>query len=333
MSHLIKERDIQAGLSQAWHGLTTLEQVITRENSMPYEVVECPIFYKKPNPAIGESEYIEDEEFKILLANDDWLPVSQPYASSYTPSSIAMFWEIIRKGMGDTPYVIHSAGSVDNRGKIFASLKVSEGFEVAGRKFDDYITILDSFDKSMSLTAKYTNICTVCNNTFMATLGSGQTIGKAKHSQMLELNVSRLTDAIDQFAGTSNLFKAMLQHASEKPCSKDEAKAWSAGIHGRNMDRGSNGLTQKAARIGELFESGKGNVGQTRLDAFQAFTEFETHESSNRKEAGAQAYASTWGASAAAKTIAATRFVEDWDKNVKLGTRLLEDKSAMVLAG
>jgi hypothetical protein len=332
MAHLIKERDIQAGLSQAWHNLTTICDDVKQENSMPFEVVESPICYRKPEVdefGIVRDVYVEDPEFKILLANDDWLPVGDPYGQSYQPSSIAMFWEVIKKGMGQTPYQIVSAGTVDNRRKLFASLKVTEGFEVAGRKFDDFITVLDSFDKSTALTAKYLNFCTVCNNTFMASLVKGREIGKAKHTQMLEVNVERLINAIDGFAGTSNLFQAMLTRAYTMSCSKDEAKAWAAGIQGRNMDKGTNALVQKAARIGELFESGRGNEGRTRLDAFQALTEFETHESSNRKEASAQNYTSNWGASALTKSIAAERFEADWDSNVKRGGRLLENVVAL----
>lgn len=333
MAHLIQERDIQAGLEQAWHNLTTIVSEVNQENSMPFDVVESPIYYKRQKKdyfGVTKDIYIEDPEFKILLANDDWLPIGDPYGTSYQPSSIKMFWEVIQKGMGQTPYQIVSAGTVDNRRKIFASLKVTEGFEVAGRKFDDFITVLDSFDKSTALTAKYLNFCTVCNNTFMASMVSGVEIGKAKHTQMLEVNVSRLIDAIDGFAGTSNMFKSMLQRAHDTQCSRDEAKAWAAGIHGRNMDKGTNALVQKAARIGELFDSGRGNEGRTRLDAFQALTEFETHESSNRKEAGAQNYTSNWGASASTKTIAAQRFEQDWENNVKRGTKLLE--SAVSLA-
>jgi len=328
MAHLIQERDIQSGIEQAWHHKTSINEVVTRENSMPFEVVESPILYKKKEmdqlTGLEHDVLVEDPEYKILLASDDWLPVGQPYGSSYCPSSIEMFWEVLRQGMGETKYQIVSAGTVDNRQKIFASIKVTEGFEVAGREFKDYITILDSFDKTTALTAKYLNFCTVCNNTFMASLSTGTEIGKAKHTKMLEINVEKLISAIDGFAGTSNMFKQMLQMAHEKPCSKDEAKAWAAGIQGRNMTKGTNGLVQKAARVGELFESGRGNEGKTRLDAFQALTEFETHESSNRKESGSQSYTSNWGASSATKQLAASRFEAEWNSNVKKGASLLE---------
>jgi hypothetical protein len=58
-------------------------------------------------------------------------------------------------------------------------------------------------------------------------------------------------------------------------------------------------------------------------------TEFETHESSNRKDPDAQSYTSNWGASASTKTLAATRFEIDWDANVRRGEKLLNSEMAL----
>jgi hypothetical protein len=154
-------------------------------------------------------------------------------------------------------------------------------------------------------------------------LRSGTEIGKAKHTAMLEFNVQRLLDAIDQFIGTSAQFQAMLKEADDTACTRDEARAWITGIQGRNMDTLSNGLKQKTARIVELFDNGRGNQGRTRLDAFSSVTEFETHESTNRKGENAQYYTSEFGSSAQVKTLVASRFREDWERNVSHGEKLL----------
>ncbi len=335
MSHLIEKRDIQAGLSQAWHNLTTIVDTVTRENSMPFEVVESPIYYQVKQPdeyGIIRDVFVQDPEFKTLLASDDFLPVGQPYGSSYCPTSIEMFWKVIEKGMGDTPYQIISAGTVDNRQKVFASLKVTDGFRIGDREFKDYITLLDSFDKSTSLTAKYSNVCVVCANTFAAAMGAGQVIGKTKHTMMIEVNAQRLIDAIDAFAGTSATFKGLLQEAYQTPCSRDEARAWLTGIEGRNIKELTNGMKQKTARMVELFETGRGNEGRTRLDAFSALTDFHSNESTNRKGDNAQYMTSEWGASAQVKTLAVSRFKEDWDGYVKHGEKLLLADKAILPA-
>lgn len=331
----ITERDRQVGKSQAWHKSTIIEQgEITREIAHPFEIIESPVYYKTTTPdqyGINRDSYIESPSYKQLIASDDFLPIGDPYGDSYSPSSIEAFWEIIRKGLGDTPYEIVSAGTVDNRCKVFASIKVSEGFRVGDREFKDFITLLDSYDKSTSLQARYSNICVVCANTFAAVMGDGSTIGKAKHTQMIELNIKRLIDAIDSFAGTSASFQGMLKDAYEKPCSRDEARAWIMGIEARNAKEITNGMLQKTARIVELFDGGKGNEGRNRLDAFSAVTDFHSNESTNRKGENSQFYTSEFGSSAQVKNMVARTFEQEWDSNVKRGSEMLE-KNKVALA-
>jgi len=335
MSAGLTERDMQTGLEQAWHGETNIVLEVTRDNSMPYEIIEAPIQYKVEAEVDGfpVEKIIEDPQYKRLIASDDLKPIGEPFAKSYCPSSISTFWEIIRKGMGETPYKVVSAGTVDDRCKLFASIKVSDGFTIGEREFKDYITLIDSFDKTTSLQARYSSICVVCANTYAMVMNSGSQIGKAKHTALIEMNIGRLTDAIAAFAGTSAANKVMLQKAYQTECSRDEARAWITGLEGRNATASglTNGMLQKTARMVELFEQGRGNEGRTRLDAFSAVTDFHSNESTNRKGDGAQRYTSEWGASAQVKNLVATRFEQDWDSNVKRGSGMLETHK-MVLA-
>lgn len=332
----LTERDIQAAKSQAWHGRTTIVDEVTRENAMPFEIIEAPIYYKlvqeDPITGFAKDVMIESPEFKQLIASDDLKPIAEPYGPSYHPSTVETFWKVIEKGMGEAPFEIVSAGTVDGRCKLFASLKLNEGFRVGDREFKDYITVIDSYDKSTSFQTRYSNVCVVCANTFAAAMHAGQTVGKAKHTLNLDENIERLIIAMRNFIGTSAAYQASLQEAYETTCSQDEARAWLTGIEGRNTDALSNGLKQKIARMMELFNSGRGNEGRTRLDAFSALTEFHSHESSNRKGEGAQYYSSEWGTSAQVKTLAAQRLKTDWDRNVKHGSRLLEDDKVALTA-
>ena len=335
MSAGITERDQQHGLSQAWHGQSKIREVVTLEEALPFDVMEAVVCHKfsKPDDTGLIREFInEDTTFKRLVATDDWLPIGEPYGPSYNPSSVKLFKSIVAKAFEDVPHRIVSAGSVDDRCKLFCSIQTTEGFRIGDHEFKDYISILDSFDKSTSLTARYSNICCVCANTVAMALKAGTEIGKAKHTAMLELNVQRLLDAIDAFVGTSAQFQAMLKEADQTVCVRDEARAWLTGIAGRNSDSMTNGLKQKTARMVELFDNGKGNAGRTRLDAFSAITEFETHESTNRKGQTAQYYTSEFGASAQTKNFVAGRFREDWQKHVKHGERLLNENKDLLPA-
>ena len=328
----ITERDRQVGLENAWHKETIIRPIVTLEEALPFDVMEAVVCHKfsKPDDTGLITEFInEDSSFKRLVATDDWLPVGEPYGPSYNPASVKLFKSIVAKAFEDVPHRIVSAGSVDDRCKLFCSIQTTDGFRIGDREFKDYISILDSFDKSTSLTARYSNICCVCSNTVAMALKAGTEIGKAKHTAMLELNVQRLLDAIDAFVGTSAQFQSMLQQAHETPCSRDEARAWLTGIAGRNADRMTNGLLQKTARMVELFDNGKGNEGRTRLDVFSALTEFETHESSNRKGDNAQYYTSNFGSSAQTKSFVAQGFAREWQSNVLKGERLLDREVAL----
>lgn len=335
MAANITERDRQCSKEQAWHGLTTIVDIVTKENSMSFDVIESPIYYKvqKPHdsiPDFTQDVMIESPEFKQLIANDDFLPIGEPYGASYHPSTVETFWNVIAKGMEEVPFEIVSAGTVENRCKLFASLKVTDGFRIGDRQFSDYITVIDSYDKSTSFQTRYSNICVFCSNTFQAAMHAGTAVGKAKHTLNLDVNIERLIVAMRNFLGTSKVYQEVLQNASDTICLADEARAWLTGIEGRNTDAMSNGLKQKSARMMELFVGGRGNTGATRLDAFSALTEFHSHESSNRKGEGSQYHSSEWGTSAQVKTLAVSGLECDWNRHRKHGERLLnEDKSLL----
>ncbi len=335
MAHNIQTRDIQVSQTQAWHGLTTIREVVSRQEAHPYELIESPILYRVPDKERPwlDGTLVEHPKFKQLLADDDHLPVGDPYnKDTYTPSSIKAFWSILEKGMGDAPYKVISAGSVNDRRNIFASIKVSEGFRVGDREVKDHISLIDSFDGSTSITALYSSIVVVCENTLRMALNSGKAIGKARHTKMLDLNIQRIIDALDAFSGTSAAFEAMMRKADETPCSRDEARAWYVGMEAVADGGLTNGLKQKTARMVELFDGGLGNSGRTRLDAFSGYTQFHTRESSRGDDKQRQMLSSEWGSSARAKASAATTFERDWTKLVSRGTNLMESDKEPVLA-
>lgn len=327
MSAGITERDRQTGLEQAWHGETHIVEKVTKENSMPYEVIESPIYYKVPDEVLGieqgESDYIVSPNMKQLIASDDFLPIGQPYGKSYQPTSIGTFWNVIEKGLQGIDYEVVSAGSVDSRGKIFASLKLHGGFNVGDREFKDYITVVDSFDKTTAFKVLYTNVCVVCANTYAMALNAGGEVGRAKHTVNVEDNIHRLIGSIKSFMNTSAVNHKKLQEAHQTPCENDEARSFLMGLETRTSTNITNGMVQKNARMMELFNHGKGNQGKTRLDAFSAYTEFHTHESSNRKGKGSQSYTSEWGSSARLKAVAFDALNNNWDNTVKSGEVVL----------
>jgi len=323
MSHEIESRDIQCGLENAWHNLTTVANPVTREIAHPFEVKPWNIQAVDPNTL----RIVPLDNNKILLASDDQLPIGLPYQDSYVPNTIANFWKTLDEGMDGAPFEVVSAGSIRNRAQIFVSIRITDGFKIGDREFKDYITLMDSFDKSMAFTCLYSNVCVVCANTFSAAMRDGKAIGRAKHSKGFDGNTNRLVQAIDMFAGYSARFNALLSEANKTLVEEAEARCWIAGV---NCEKAM-GLSdlQKVARMTELFRFGKGNAGSTRLDAFSGVTDFHSHESVRSTEANAQWMASEFGTSRLIKGRALDG-LEKWDQFHDRGRGLLKDAGALI---
>lgn len=324
MAHNITARDIQAGLENAWHRKTKILEHIGRDDCMPWEIEECPMFIER---TIFNEDGIDVQhlptESKQLIASDDGLPISTPYETTYHPSSVAAFWATIEEGLKGVDYKVVSAGTVENREKLFASVKVTDGFRIKDREYKDYITFLDSFNRTMAFQVRYTNVCVVCSNTFAMAMQSGEEVGSAKHTFNLGTNVERLIKSLQAFTSTSKSIEELFSRAEATACSNDEAKAWFTGVIANEEKGLTNAAKQKTARLSELFVRGAGQEGRTRLDALQAVTEFHTHESSNRKNGGHQYYTSEFGTSATVKGRVVQTFEHAWVDTVKKGEKLL----------
>lgn len=325
MAANLEARDVQVGIKQAWHNMTNVVDIVTKELAHPFEVVPCTILAQYP----GEDIPLSIGGNKILIASDDKLPVGSAYQDTYVPNSIANFWRTIEEGLGDTPYKVVSAGSVYDRKWIFASISLNDGFMIGGREFKDFINVQDSFDKSMSFGVTYSNTCVVCSNTFQAALRSGKVIGKARHSKGFDQNIQRLIDALDTFAGTSAYFNNLLTAADQIETDEKEARCWIAGVNCGMQKTLERADLQRIARMTELFRHGKGNEGRTRLDAFSGITEFHTHESTRLTESGAQWMTSEFGNSAKVKQTALAA-LDDWSSCTDRGMKLLDKAGALI---
>ena len=328
MSHGLTERDIQAGIEDAWHKKTHVVDTVTRFNSMPWDVVPSPVFTYDPKSDNPE-DLIEIPKTHILMANDDGLPVGQPYADTYCPSTVDKFWSIIDKSLSGIKHKVVSAGSIFNRQRIFASIKLTDSFYVGDREFKDYLTIMDSFDKSTSLQCKYNNVCVVCANTFAVSMNTGKKVGRVKHTKNLQSGIEGLIESIQGFTHQSEIVKRNLAKYHQRKVGNDEARAWFTAIESGNLKEVTNGAKQKVARLMELYESGRGNQGETQLDVLSAYTEFYTHESSNRKEEGSQYIASEWGTSATKKSQVFSSFEANFDKLVSKGDEILQNEKML----
>ncbi len=248
--------------------------------------------------------------FKILTGNDDNLPIGRPYAKTYTPVTNQQFLNMIAEAIsGVKGAVVETVGSVCDRGRVFVSISIKgmDKFTIGKREFQDYLNFGNGHDQSCAVWANSSNICTVCANTFGMNLDEASV--KVKHSKDVVARLENIVEIIDAYAGTQAKFKAEFERLMNEDMKVDEARNLFAGwmirssAGNESKDLGPKTLT-KVNRLTELFETGKGNSGENRADAFSAVTDFYTHESTRAqgRNVARQMFSSDFGMGRAAKT-------------------------------
>jgi len=278
MAHKINKRDIQTGLTQAWHGKTNLVEKITRENSgIVYPMSKQPLLL--PNKT-------ETEHFAIV-SDDDGLPIGNPVKKGYKLITNEQMLDIIDKTIAGTSHQIVSIGSVSNREKVFASIKVSDDFIAAGRKTENTLNILWGHGGVFSVMGRSSFTVVVCANTFqMALVTGGKDFAfRMKHTGNAVLKLDNFSEALDSHYGVVAEFRAAMEEFSNTSISKVDAKRAIAGFLVEDeklnqMQKLPTRTTNVIERVNQLFTGGPGNKGENLADLFNGFTDYYTHESS-----------------------------------------------------
>ena len=281
MAHNITERDVQVGLSQAWHGLTDVVDVIDpKDNYLTrWDVERHPLHY------INEDGDAIQTDYGILRATDDGEAVGKPMSPHYKHVTNEQFMDLVSDAMKQLPKAkLESIGSVGNRGKVFATVSLADNkeYKVGDRTFQDFLNFGNSHDQSSRLWVNNTNLCTVCENTFNFNLNNKNgMVGSAVHRGDVELKVADLGDLVKEFLGVQEDFKAKFQKLLKKKLDKDNASRLFTGFLMRNNPR--EGLSTRCLntidQLNTLFVKGAGNRGENYADAFSAVTDYYTHNS------------------------------------------------------
>ncbi len=302
MSHGITKRDRQEGRSVAWHNLTKIKADLDLSNNW---LTEWDINQRQLQ-LDGT-----DIPFKILTGTDDGQIIGKPFAGSYTPVTNKQFLDMIQEAIsGIKGVVVESVGSVNNRGRVFVSISIKgmDKYVIGKREFNDYLSFGNGHDQTCAVWANASNICTVCDNTFQMNLnGDNEVKCKVKHSKDVVARLDNIIEIIDAYCGTQAKFKAEFERLLNEPMKVDNARNLYAGWfirsnNGEGTDLGPKTL-KKVNRVTELFESGRGNTGSNRADAFSAITDFYSHESvrNSSKNITRQVFSSEFGIGRMAK--------------------------------
>jgi hypothetical protein len=187
---------------------------------------------------------------------------------------------------------IVSTGSVRARNLVFLSIEIEEAksYVVDGREFKNFLSLLNSFDKSCRVTIKDSSICVVCSNTFHAVLNddAGAMAVSVTHKKNMENALSEVPKMLEAAIKNRASMLKRLKYWASFPVGLVDAENIFAAFIGQ-ADEGEEVKTIKTRsaniveRLAYLFAKGKGNKGETALDLFQAATEYYTHENAGKR--------------------------------------------------
>ena len=236
MGHNITNRDQQHGLKQAWHRLTRVKEKIDPNDNYltSWDVERRTLSFEVDGEDV-------DSGFDILVGSDDEQLIGKPMSKAYKEISNESFMDLVSDAMNRLPKAkLESVGSVSNRGKVFATISLSDhkDYNIGDRKFQDFLNFGNAHDQSSRLWINNTNICTVCENTFNFNLRSNEgLVGSAVHRGDVELKLADLTVLVDEFLGTQEDFKTKFDKLLQRRIDLEKAQQLYTGFLTRNNPR------------------------------------------------------------------------------------------------
>jgi len=190
----------------------------------------------------------------------------------------------------DYGFELETAGAIEGGKKIWVLAKSPDKFLVGDDKIQPYAFLYTSHDGSAGNTFRDTAVRIVCKNTLDIALDSKSTAKYAlKHTRNIKENVNQLTDRLSESKG--NIIKAIdgMNRMVEYEINRNELDLYlessvpylktrhkesvpEMGIFTRNYAK------PVYEKMVDNFYNGLGNKGETLWDAYNAVTEYYTHD-------------------------------------------------------
>lgn len=170
----------------AWHGLGTIVQDYPTSAQavafagLNYEVVKAPLFAKGTDPLIS---FAVPEQYATMRTDNNAVfgVVGKDYQIVQNTDAFAFFDAIVGGGDG---ILYETAGALGSGERVFITAKLP-GYIRVGNGDDiteKYIFLTTSHDGSGSITAAFTPVRIVCQNTLNAALRSASNVVRIRHT-------------------------------------------------------------------------------------------------------------------------------------------------------
>jgi hypothetical protein len=315
-------RDFQVGLTQAWHNLTELVEVVETKH-FP-NIVRAPLTY-----TVGE-QLREWDGMTVPISTDDGLPVGIASGESYTLFTPKEAMAYLSEVLAGTGYKVESLGMIFNRSRWFVTYSLDElqGVAPDGEAFK--LSASGGLDKSQSPRINLTHTVQVCHNTVMLTR-AGRALFGSKLTKGFNSRLEASRNSLSEVVGMARIFNETLRSLETKSATVDQARSvYAADLSGNGADLRSTRSLNTLDDLVAGFRSGRGNSGATRLDVVNGYTEVMGQGlagSASKRDLFSRWESSEFGGNADRKAtfVEAITAQNGWESMVESGSAALAD--------
>ena len=211
-------------------------------------------------------------------------PVSERYGILQNKDAFEPFNVLLDYG-----YTLEAAGAIDEGRKVWILAKAPEHSMVGDDKLDKYVMLFTSHDGSAGSQFRPTAIRAICQNTIDLALKGTEKFYSLKHTSNITARVKELTKNLDIMKGNVrdaiNDMNRMTEYKigpSELDIYLELSVPYLKTRHKESIPERNIFVRNNAKPVYEKmvdnFKNGRGNKGETLWDAYNAITEYYTHD-------------------------------------------------------
>lgn len=305
----------------AWHGLGTVLSgapsiaEALKLAGLDWRVIAEPGFAYEGTDANGQAVYSKIPDCQVIRRESDrkvYAHMGKSYHPLQNVDALARFQPLLDKGLA----TIEAAGALDEGRKVWVLAKMAqgEGEVMPGDAINRYALLAHSHDGSLRITFGSTDVRVVCWNTLSAAL-SGDGLIFRKHTKNAIVDIDK---AVEVFAKFGADFKDQLtkyRFLASRKCDDTNLVRYAREV----LKPGSADTDETVRNLDDVtanFENGTGSdlpgSRGTMWGAFNALTEYQTHQAGRSQDTRVQSGWFTDGARRTARALdLAVQFAND----------------------
>lgn len=283
MAHNITATDhMMSGNDQLpWHGLgTVIEGLATAAEAISFAKLDWPVS-KEPAYQLVNGVYTPAKDCYLCMRGDTNTVLGQ-VGRQYTPMQNSKLAELAEMTVKEGA-AFETAGSLFGGELVWFLLRTEKTYLSNGEEHKTYLLISMGHGGKQAIKAYLVDVRVVCWNTYSAALGEGEKLFYAKHTPNSEAKVQNKLMILSKLQDQQKAIYSKFDKLIAQSMTLDEAnKLLEDSIITGEGTRASNTRDE----ILSLFQTGKGNSGNSKYDLFNAVTDYVDHARGTRVSEG-----------------------------------------------